>query len=46
MAVLERIGTTDGRKLLEELARGSAFAPETKAANAALTRLRALAGSW
>ena len=45
-AVLERLGTTEARKLLEELARGAAGSPETKSANSALVRMRALAGGW
>jgi WD40 repeat protein len=39
IAVLERIGTDDARKLIDELARGAADAPETKAARSALGRL-------
>jgi hypothetical protein len=45
-AILERIGTDDARRLLETMARGAQFAPETKAAISTLTRMRALAGSW
>jgi WD40 repeat protein len=40
VAVLERVATTDARKLLEELARGASGAAETKAARAALVRMR------
>jgi len=46
IAVLERIGTTEARKLLEKLARGAASAPETKSANSALVRMKALDGGW
>jgi WD40 repeat protein len=38
VAVLERVGTADARRVLEDLARGADAAPETKAARAALTR--------
>jgi hypothetical protein len=37
-AVLERVGTGDARRLLEDLARGADAAPETKAARSALGR--------
>lgn len=40
VAVLERIGTDDARKVLDELSHGAADAPETKAARSALGRLR------
>jgi WD40 repeat protein len=40
VAVLERVATTDARKLLEELARGASDAAETRAARAALDRMR------
>ena len=40
IAVLERVGTIDARKLLDELARGAADAAETRAAAAALVRMQ------
>jgi WD40 repeat protein len=40
VAVLERVGTNETRKLLEELASGAADAPESKAARATLGRMR------
>jgi WD40 repeat protein len=39
VAVLERVGTDDARKVLDDLARGAADAPETKAASSALGRM-------
>jgi hypothetical protein len=39
IAVLERIGTDDARKMLDELSRGATDAPETKAARSALERM-------
>jgi WD40 repeat protein len=39
VAVLERVGTDDARKLLDALSRGVADAPETRAARSALERM-------
>jgi hypothetical protein len=39
VAVLERVGTTDARRILNDLAGGADVAPETRAARAALGRL-------
>jgi WD40 repeat protein len=39
VGVLERVGTGDARRVLEDLARGADAAPETKAARAALGRM-------
>ena len=46
VAVLERVGTADARKMLEELAGGASGAPETQAARGALGRLRRAAPGW
>jgi WD40 repeat protein len=40
VAVLERVGTNEARKVLEELAGGAADAAETRAARSALGRMR------
>src|SRR5262245_45060093 len=46
IAVLERVGTDDARRLIETIAGGEASAPETNAARAALGRMRSLPGGW